>query len=92
MDKDRYMHEKAQDALRYCQIYNKPDLFMTVTANKKWPEIQRELQPGQTPEERQDIIARVFNQKVNKIKEALFKYGVFGKRVANMHTIEWQKK
>ena len=45
---DRYMQQRGQDALWYCQLCGNPDLFMTVTANAKWPEIQRELRPGQT--------------------------------------------
>ena len=78
--------------MRYVQKFGRPNLFMTVTANKKWPEIQRELRPGQTAEERQDIIARVFALKIKRIKEALFKHGVFGRRVAHLYTVEWQKK
>ena len=89
----RYMHERAQDAMRYVQKFGRsPDLFTTMTCNPQWKEIQRELYPGQSAHERQEIVARVFNLKVKKKKELLYKKGVYGRRVAHVHTIEWQKK
>ncbi|GBP44698.1 hypothetical protein EVAR_44226_1 [Eumeta japonica] len=42
----RHMHEYAQDAT-YVRNYGTPDLFITVTCNPKWTEIERELEPGQ---------------------------------------------
>ncbi|GBP38710.1 hypothetical protein EVAR_42915_1 [Eumeta japonica] len=58
----RHMHEYAQDAMTYVRNYGTPDLFITVTCNPKWTEIERELEPGQKPQDRHDIIARVFQQ------------------------------
>ncbi|GBP72596.1 hypothetical protein EVAR_50898_1 [Eumeta japonica] len=43
----RHMHEYAQDAMTYVRNYGTPDLFITVTCNPKWTEIERELEPGQ---------------------------------------------
>ena len=40
-----------------------------MTANPKWPEIERELLPGQTAADRPDLIAQVFQLK----KKALIK-------------------
>ena len=88
----RYMHERAMDALRYCQVFGLPDLFITVTANPDWIEIKRELYPGQQTTERQDIVARVFRQKIERLKDLLYTVGVFGRRVANIASVEWQKK
>ena len=88
----RYMFERSQDAMRYCQLYGRPDLFLTMTANKAWPEIQEQLYPGQTAHERHDIIARVFRLKVELLKDLLFKVGIFGPRIAHVATIEWQKR
>ena len=88
----RYMFERAQDAMRYVQIFGRPHLFITMTANPKWDEITRELSPGQTATQRHDIVARVFRLKVEALKVLLYKVGVFGKRVANAATIEWQKR
>ncbi|KAL4104808.1 hypothetical protein QTP88_020084 [Uroleucon formosanum] len=51
----RHMHEYAQDAMTYVRNYGTPDLFITVTCNPKWTEIERELEPGQKPQDRHDI-------------------------------------
>ena len=87
----RYYQQKAQDALAYVSEFGKPDLFITMTCNPQWPEITRELYPGQKPHERHDIICRVFKQKLDKLKEFLLKTNVFGEQVAHIHTIEFQK-
>ncbi|XP_023248094.1 uncharacterized protein LOC106644785 [Copidosoma floridanum] len=72
------MHEYAQDAVTYVQNYGTPDLFITFTCNPKWTEIERELEPGQNPQDRHDIITRVFQQKLKVMIDVLTKYQVFG--------------
>jgi len=37
-------------------------LFMTLTCNPKWPEITSQLRPGQSGNDRPDLIVRVFQQ------------------------------
>ena len=59
----RYMHERLQDAMTYVKHYGRPDLFITMTCNPKWTEIQRELLPNQKPQDRHDLIARIFHFK-----------------------------
>ena len=44
--------------------YGKPDFFVTFTCNPTWPEIVENLMPGQTAQDRPDLVARVFNLKV----------------------------
>lgn len=46
----RYMVQNYQDAMAICRTFGNPDIFMTFTANPKWPEIQYMLQkiPGQS--------------------------------------------
>jgi len=71
-----------------CKHFHKPDLFLIMTANPKWPEIIHSLFPGQTATDRPDIVSRVFEQK----KKALLKLidnGFFGTTVAHIHTIEF---
>jgi len=46
-----------------CRHFHKPDLFLTMTANPKWPEIIYSLFPGQTATDCPDIVLRVFEQK-----------------------------
>src|SRR2546429_2100799 len=72
--------------------FGKPDLFVTVTCNPAWPEIVDELLPNQDPNDRPDLVARVFKLKLNAITEDLFKKGVLGKVIAHVHVIEFQKR
>jgi len=87
----RFMTQLFQDATAICRHFHKPDLFLTMTANPKWPEILHSLFPGQTATDCPDIVSRVFEQK----KKALLKLidnGFFGTTVAHIHTIEFQKR
>ena len=63
-----------------CRQYGNPDLFITFTCNPKWPEITRALSkiPNQKPEDRPDIITRVFKMKLNQILSAIKTEKVFG--------------
>ena len=88
----RYMHERQQDAMTYVRRYGHPDLFITTTTNPNWPEIKSNLLPGQDPQDRPDIVARVFRLKVQKLLEMLKSEMVFGKAQAWLYSIEWQKR
>ncbi|RVE42412.1 hypothetical protein evm_012949 [Chilo suppressalis] len=88
----RHMHEYAQDAMTYVRNYGTPDLFITFTCNPKWTEIERELEPGQKPQDRHDIIARVFQQKLKVMMDVLTKFRVFGDTRCYMYSVEWQKR
>ncbi|EGO01507.1 hypothetical protein SERLA73DRAFT_70687 [Serpula lacrymans var. lacrymans S7.3] len=81
----RHMYQLFQDSMAICCHCRKPDIFLTMTANTNWPEIQEALleyhnagevdddpdMPArkQTAADRPDIVARVFYQK----KKALLK-------------------
>ncbi|PKK57669.1 hypothetical protein RhiirC2_797622 [Rhizophagus irregularis] len=39
----RQMHKLYQDAITIVRVFGKPDLFITITYNPKWPEIQNAL-------------------------------------------------
>ena len=88
----RHMHECTQDALTYVRNYGRPDLFVTFTGNLKWEEIQQELRPGQTHTDRQDLLARVFRQKLITLMKIVAKSHVFGPTRCWMYSIEWQKR
>jgi len=84
----RFMTQLFQDAMAICRHFHKLDLFLTMTANPKWPEIIHSLFSGQTATDCPDIVSWVFEQK----KKALFKLidnGFFGTTVAHIHTIEF---
>ncbi|PAA48122.1 hypothetical protein BOX15_Mlig001947g5 [Macrostomum lignano] len=86
----RYRLERQQDAMAYVHAYGRPDLFLTMTCNPKWPEILAELLPGQTAVDRPDITARVFELKkkafLNRLKS------LFGDTLARVCSLEYQKR
>ena len=62
---ERNMTMHYQDAMAIIRKYGKPDLFITMTCNPKWKEISENLKDSQQPEFRPDLVARVFNIKLN---------------------------
>ena len=92
VDGPRYMHEKAEDALAICRKHGKPHLFITFTCNPNWPEKSGNLFQGQASQDRHDIIARVFNLKLQKLLKNLCEQGVFGECKCHVASVEWQKR
>ncbi|XP_074301371.1 uncharacterized protein LOC141632755 [Silene latifolia] len=90
----RYMQQKYQDAMAICRWFGNPHLFITFTANPKWPEIDQMLAyiQGQKAEDRPDIIARVFRLKLRQLMDCLKHQRYFGTTVADVYTIEFQKR
>ncbi|KAF9439422.1 hypothetical protein P691DRAFT_690815, partial [Macrolepiota fuliginosa MF-IS2] len=73
-----YMNQLFQDSMAICQVNgNKPDLFITITANPKWPEITENLLEEQTASDRPDLVARVFEEK-NALLNDVKKGKIFG--------------
>lgn len=89
---DRYMHQQYQDAIGLLQRFGKPHLFITMTTNPDWREIQENLRDGETPLDRPDIVGRVFKLKKDQLIRDIEKEMVFGKCAARIHTIEFQKR
>ena len=88
----RYMHERFQDNMTYVRKFGAPDLFTTMTCNPRCSEIENELFEGQSPADRQDITARVFKQKVEKLMDLMDHKEIFGKVRCHAYAIEWQKR
>ncbi|KAJ8481437.1 hypothetical protein ONZ45_g15318 [Pleurotus djamor] len=88
----RHMQQRFQDAMAIARRFRKVDLFITVTANPQWKEILDELLPGQTSYDRPDLVARVFHLKKKAVLEDITKHGIFGRAVAHIYTIEFQKR
>ena len=63
-----------------------------MTCNPHWPEIKAELKEGQKAQDRPDLVARVFKLKKDQLLNDLKKGGLFGKTVARMDVIEFQKR
>ena len=72
--------------------YGKPDLFVTLTCNPKWKEIQENLLPGQQAHERPDLLARVFWLKFKEFINLLEAGKLFGKVVSYTYSVEWQNE
>ena len=47
----------------------------------------RELLPGQTAADRPDLVARVFNMKLDALLTDLWATGIFGHVLARVHTV-----
>nr|XP_040245211.1 uncharacterized protein LOC120964526 [Aegilops tauschii subsp. strangulata] len=86
------MKKRHMDAMAIVHTYGKPDIFLTMTCNPKWEEITNELLPGQTAQDRPDIVARVFYGKLEAMKDMLLKKMVLGVVVAYVYVVEFQKR
>ena len=86
------MQQLFQDSMAIARYFKRVDLFLTMTANPNWPEIQQGLFPGQSPADRPDLVARVFQMKKNALLQEIFHDGIFGQAVAKIYTIEFQKR
>ena len=88
----RSMYQKYQDAMTIVTKHGKPDIFLTMTANPTWPEIQENLLPHQNASDRPNIFSRVFNLKLKDLLDDLLERHVLGHVTAFVYTIEYQKR
>ncbi|XP_062017408.1 uncharacterized protein LOC133733784 [Rosa rugosa] len=88
----RDMHQRYQDAMALVQKYGKPDIFLTMTCNPNWEEINAELLPGQVAQDRPDLTTIIFRAKFEELKNDVIKKGVLGTVVAYVYVIEFQKR
>ncbi|KAI7962283.1 hypothetical protein MJO28_000377, partial [Puccinia striiformis f. sp. tritici] len=88
----RDMKARFQDAMALVHTMGKPNLFITVTCNPEWTEIRNNLLPEQSAQDRPDMVTRVFNARLKKICDELYKDGIYGKTVGRTHVIEFQKR
>ena len=86
------MQQLYQDSMAIVRKYGKPDLFITFTCNPKWPEILTNLEKHQTPQDRPDIVTRVFKLKLNSLIKDIKQNHIFGIPVASVYVIEFQKR
>eukprot|EP00267_Zea_mays_P045089 XP_020397329.1 uncharacterized protein LOC109941209 [Zea mays] len=88
----RDMKRRYMDAMALVRKFGKPDIFLTMTCNPNWDEIRRELLPGQTPQDRPDLVVRVFHAKLQELKHRLTKQDILGKVRAYVYVVEFQKR
>ena len=87
----RAMQQNHQDAMAIVRRHGKPDLFITFTCNPRWREIGEQLQPGQTPSDRPDLIARGFKLKLDELLNDVLKKHILGRALGHVFVIEFQK-
>ncbi len=86
------MQKNLQNALALLRKFGGSDLFITFTANPRWKEITEALLPNQAPHDRPDLIACVFNLKVDSLLDDIMQKGIFGKAEGHVHTVKYQKR
>ena len=86
------MHQQYLDSIALYQRFGHPHLFITMTCNPNWPEIQSNLKPGETALDRTEMVSRVFKQKKQQLIRDLGSEMIFGKLLARTHSIEFQKR
>uniref|UniRef100_A0A453BGH0 ATP-dependent DNA helicase n=1 Tax=Aegilops tauschii subsp. strangulata TaxID=200361 RepID=A0A453BGH0_AEGTS len=89
---DHDMQRRFLDAMAIVQRWGKPDYFVTMTCNPYWEEITIELLPGQLPQDRPDLVARVYRAKQRSMMDLLIKGKHFGEVAAYVHVTEFQKR
>ncbi|XP_074293400.1 uncharacterized protein LOC141620425 [Silene latifolia] len=88
----RDLKKRYLNAMSLVQEYGKPDLFVTMTCNTNWPEIRQQLSPGEEPQNRPDIVVRVFHAKLLALKKQIMEKHVFGEVAAFIYVVEFQKR
>ena len=87
----RNMAENFSDSMAVVRAFGKPALFGTFACNPQWKEIQDALLPNQTPNDRPDLITRVFKMKLKERIKMIKEDNVFGYCLAFVMTIEFRK-
>lgn len=88
----RDMYKRYRDAIALVQKFGKPDIFVTMTCNPNWPEINKNLMYHERAFDRPDLLARVFRAKLQKIKKEILEKKIFGEVSAFVCVVEFQKR
>jgi hypothetical protein len=68
------------------------DVFVTFTCNPQWLEIKRALLLGQQPQDRPDLVTRVFKIKLKKLINDIHKKHILGRTIVGIYVVEIQKR
>ncbi|KAI5385907.1 hypothetical protein KIW84_072492 [Lathyrus oleraceus] len=85
------MTKRYQDGMAIVLNNGKPDIFLTMTCNPSWIEITSELGLHQTPQDRPDLLTRIFRSKFEQLKDDVINKGVLGRVKSYMYVTEFQK-
>ncbi|EHS63282.1 uncharacterized protein PGTG_21498 [Puccinia graminis f. sp. tritici CRL 75-36-700-3] len=88
----RNMMQLYQDSMALVRHFGKPSLFITMTANPRWPEILAELKPNEETSDRPDLIVRAFHLRLTDLIDYVVNKKRLGSVAAYVYTIEFQKR
>lgn len=84
----RYMMQNYLDAMAIVRKFGYPDLFITFTCNPKWPEIVRLFNnKNLKPEDRPEILCRLFKAKLDSMMKDFKENHVFGELQAGLTSL-----
>jgi hypothetical protein len=88
----RHMVQNYQDAMAICKWAGCSNVFVTFTCNPQWLEIRRALLLRQQPEDRPDLVTRVFKIKLKELINDIHKNHILGRTIAKIYVVEFQKR
>ncbi|XP_025018654.1 uncharacterized protein LOC112539989 [Tetranychus urticae] len=88
----RNMMMRYQNAMAVVRKFGKPDYFLTMTCNPKWPDFDQVLETYDKIEHRPDLIVRVFHCKVVELRDMIVEQKIFGSVTNLVYVIEFQKR
>ncbi len=88
----RHLSALAKNALVLVSEYRCLHVFLTLTCNPEWLEIQSQLINGQTAFDHPDVTVPVFKSRLDKLKTNIRngKYFELGEVIYIIHVIEYQ--
>jgi hypothetical protein len=68
------------------------NVFVTFTCYPQWFEIKKALPLGQQPQDRPDLVTRVFKIKLKELINDIHKKHIMGRTIAGIYVVEFQKR
>jgi hypothetical protein len=95
----KYNQGLIEDSCAVSAQMGQGSLFITMTCNPHWPEITAALEPGQSWEDRPDVVNRVFKLKLQELLEDLRQGKLYKRQDGSpwktkyiMYVVEFQKR
>jgi hypothetical protein len=86
----KWASEHTGDSLAIARKYGQPSLFITMTCNPEWPEIQCHLRPGQKTTDIPVVVIRAFHKHLKRLLNVL--RNKFGHLIYMIKVIGFQKR
>ena len=87
----RNMRENFRDSMAIVGSEGQPSLFITFTASPAWAEVKEHLDPNELPQDRLDLINKIFALKLDEFLKDVQK-GVFGHCKSTILVTEYQSR